>query len=259
MRVLTGPLIALCVCLLSPLARAQERTFSNPLIESFGGPIAVSDVEVRYPADAFSGSLDRPSARYVAQNFSNEARQAFAAFAAPRGDAPDAMGERLSEHLAESDLRSRFASSDPGARALRVAIEVTEVRFRGMLAAALAPSFPSTDMAFTLYDSETNAVFASGRIRRCASWAQHIESARAKHGLQFNWSGTDTNFRMMAGMTNALADCVQQLLTSPNFPTDRATIGTAHTGAPFFLSVPITINEPIYEIQLGQTPADQAP
>jgi hypothetical protein len=195
-----GGLCLVIACLFWTSAQAQEtvRTFSNPLIEAFGEPIGVSSVEVRYPADAFDAGLDRPSARYIAQHFSTDAKLSFEAFAAARGDAPDAIAERFSEYLAEADLRSRLASPGPEARALKVAIDVNDVHFRGMLASALAPSFPSTDMSFTLYDGQTNAVFASGHIRRCASSRYNIDEARAKHDLQFNWSGTDTNLRMMA-------------------------------------------------------------
>lgn len=232
-------------------ADASARTFSNPLIEAFGGPIQLSSVEVRYPTDAFSTGLDEASARYVANHLSPDERQSFETFAAARGDTPGAMGERFSEYLAESDLRDRFAEAETGERTLRAVISVNHVHLRGMLASAMAPSFPTTDMGFTLYDDQTNAVFASGNIRRCASLSGNIDQARRKHGLHFNWTGTDTTFRMMAGMTNALASCVEGLLVVSNFPSGPRTAGTVHTGTPLFLSVPIRVLAPIYEISLG--------
>lgn len=67
-------------------------------------------------------------------------------------------------------------------------------------------------------------------------------------------TGIDTNFRVMAGMTNALANCVEALVRSPTFPTESATIGAAQTRARYCLSVPIRIGGPVYEITTLSAP-----
>jgi hypothetical protein len=233
-------------------AQESSRTFDNPLLDAFGGPLRIAEIEVRYPHDdAFARGLDRASARYVAEHFSEEQRQAITALADTRGNAPDQIAERFSEYLAEADLRGRIPAAQGEDRALRLSIVVDEVRFRGLIVSALAPGFPYTDMSFVLTDATTGEVFSHGRIRRCTSWGQEAEAARRTHNLQFNWSGTDTNFRLMAGMTSALAGCVQGLVQARTFPSGPTEVARAYTGSPFFMSVPINMHEPIYEIRLG--------
>lgn len=245
-------------------ANAQElaRSFNNPLLDAFGGPLRIADLEVHYPHDdAFARGLDRASTRYVAEHFSEEQQQSFTALAEARGNAPEEAAERFSEYLAETDLRGRLPAAQGEGRALRLSIVVDEVRFRGLIVSAIAPGFPYKDMSFVLTDVATGETFAHGRIRRCASWGEEAEAARRLHNLQFNWSGTDTNFRLMAGMTSALAGCVQHLVEARTFPSGPTEVGRAYTGSPFFLSVPINMREPIYEIGLGPpvegaTPSD---
>lgn len=248
-----GALASACASAETRLSEAA-RTVDNPLIEAFGGPLAISSVEVRYATGVFNDGLDRATTQYVERRMPDDERAAFLAFAAARGDAPDAMAERFSEYLAEADLRGRFTPQE-GARGLYLAVAVDEADAKGVLGLALSltPTFPTTDMSFTLTDGATGAPFAAGHIRRCGSIGDNIAGARDTHGLEFNWTGSDTNFRMMAGMTNALAGCVQALTTTATFPTAPATIGTAVTGDPFFLSVPIRMDEPIYEISVAET------
>lgn len=255
-----GAILFLLVLFFGGIASAQEtaRTFENPLLGAFGGPLRVAELEVRYSHDdAFARGLDRASARYVAEHFSQEQRQAFMTFAEARGNAPEQAAERFSEYLAETDLRGRLPAIEGEGRALRLSIVVDEVRFRGLIVSALAPGFPYKDMSFVLTDVETGEIFSHGRIRRCASWGEEAEAARRRHNLQFNWSGTDTNFRLMAGMTSALAGCVEHLVKTRTFPSGPTEVARAYTGSPFFLSVPINMHEPIYEIALGR-PAEVA-
>lgn len=249
--IVTGLVLAFVA--LQPAAADAQDTAANPLLATLGENPPIITMSVTYTDGTLEPSLDRASARYIDQKLQPERRAAFDALIADRAFSPETAAERFSEYLATEDLRGRTVPVDPAGRKVDLSVVVTEVRFTGILEMAANPlsKFTALDATFALKDAETADVLASGRFRRCTTWATHIEDAKRKHDLQFTWSGTDTNFRMMTGLTSALAGCVQRLLTAQSFPVGRAQIGAAYTGSPFFLTVPITVSEPIYEIEIA--------
>lgn len=225
---------------------------ANPLIEAAGRKPEIASVTVTFPDGAYAAGLDRAAARYVEQKLPAERRQRLDAISQTRTVAPDTTAERFAEYLAEDNLRARLVTTAPMVRPFDLSIAVETAHFPGLVGLAVNPlsKFPYVEMRFALADAQTKAPFARGRIERCSSWAADIEDAKTRHDLKFNWSGTDSDFRMMTGMTSALADCVVRLVQADTFPVGRERIGTAFTGAPFFISFPISISEPVFQIEI---------
>lgn len=262
-RILIGSLIALGL-FVAPAAAEQNFSYEpNPLTAANGGKLNIVALSVTYPDGSLEGSLDTFTARYVREKSPPDQKAEFDAFAASRPSPSDITAERFSEFLATRAMQTDIIKSDGVGRPLVLTVDVEKVAVPSAVGLAFSASFgggpPHTDLRFSLKDAETDVLFASGRVKRCSAINYHADNAKRRHKLQFNWSGTDTQFRIMAGVTEALSGCIDTAVRGASFPVGRSQVGTAYTGSPLFLSIPITVGAPTFEFELAKpAPASAA-
>lgn len=224
-------LTALALVAFATSAYAQN-AHGNPFVEAYGSDVVIADVEVRYRDGVLPGHQDGAANTYAERRFSDEQRAEFQAFAEPRGWNRETAAERMAEYLTESELRARAAEA-PGTRRVNVAITVIDANAPSMMSVLVPGSqiIPTLDYEFAVTDTETGAQLANGRVDDVYSLAGNINEARRRNGLEYNFSGTDQNFRTLAGQTNALAESMMTILRG-NFVVSggRSSIGTAYTG-----------------------------
>jgi len=219
-------LAAAALVALASTAHAQN--FPNPLYSTYSGDVAVIDVNVAYVDGVLRGHSDRAAESFVENRFSAERRAEFEAFATPRGLTNASYGERVAEYLAEQNLRSRLSERAPGARRVNISVSVDEARVNGLVMAAVGGNpFPRLAMSFSVTDAYTGAALATGQIANSLSWDTHLENAATRTNLDYNFSGTDTNFRLLAGTTDALAQNVLATLFHPSFSTEHIELSSA--------------------------------
>lgn len=207
---------------------AHAQSFPNPLYSAYSGDLAVINVNVAYVDGVLRGHSDRAAKSFVEDRFSEERRAEFETFAAPRGLSDASYGERVAEYLAEQNLRGRVSERTPGARRVNVSVSVDEARLNGLITAAFgANPFPRLAMSFSVTDADTGAALATGQIADSLSWDDHLRNAATRTNLDYNFSGTDTNFRLLAGTTDALSQNVLAALFQPSFSSEYILLSAA--------------------------------
>lgn len=207
-------LVALAALSFAPGAYATPNAF----YEAYRGDIAVADVSVTYSDGILASHSDRAAESFVANRFPAELRTAFDAFAAQRGGvARETYAERLSEFMVARSLRLQTADRT-GARRVRLEIHVTDASVGGVISSAFGgATFPRLGGDVRILDAGTGAVLATATIANSQTWNTHNEAAERRHGFSYNFSGTDTSFRLLAGSTEGFADQVQTLLFTSDF------------------------------------------
>jgi len=215
---------ALCVFVLSSAHAAP-----NPFYDAFHGDVAVTEVSVTYADGILERHSDRAASNFVENSFSEELRAEFEGATAARGLTEDSYGERLSEFLVARSIRANAASLT-GARRVRLEVAVTDARINGMVTGALfgGAAFPRLGGEVRILDADTGALLATATIRNSQSWDVHTQAAARTHGFRYNFSGTDTNFRLLAGSTEAMSINVIEVLSAPGFadPNERTVLST---------------------------------
>jgi hypothetical protein len=260
---------ALAFTAFATAAHAQP-AHSNPFVQVYGPDVVIASAEVRYRDGVLPGHQDGAANTYAERRFSDERRAEFQAFAEPRGWSRETAAERMAEYLTESELRAR-AGEQPGARRVNVAITVIDANAPSMMSVLVPGSqiIPTLDYEFVVTDAETGAQLANGRVDDVYSLAGNINEARRRNDLEYNFSGTDQNFRTLAGQTNALAESMMTILRGSFVVSGgRSSIGTAYTGLGAFN---ITTANAQYMIRVtpppppavgpavAESPADPAP
>lgn len=219
--------IAAAALALSSAPAFADQDVANPFHIAFQGDVTVTEVSVAYRDDILRSHSDRASESFVEDSFTPEQRAAFEAFATPRGLTDAAYGERMSEYLATENLRGRFAALT-GAHRIKVAVTVEEARINGIMSGALfgGAAFPRLAYSVRILDADTDALIATANVRNSQSYAAHNEEAARRNNLNYNFSGTDTNFRLLAGSTDALAQTVEAVLLAPGFGTSGTRVAT---------------------------------
>lgn len=224
-------LAALALAAFSTAAHAQN-AHNNPFVEAYGSDVVIAGVEVRYRDGVLPGHQDGAANTYAERRFSAERRAEFLAFAEPRGLTRETAAERLAEYLTEHDLRTRAAEAQ-GVRRVNVLLTVIDAHAPSMMS-VLVPGtqvIPTLDYEFAVTDAETGAPLAHGRVDDVYSLAGNINDARRRNDLEYNFSGTDQNFRTLAGQSNALANSLMTILNGAFVVSGgRSSIGTAYTG-----------------------------
>ena len=201
----------------------------NPFYDAYRGDIAVADVSVTYADGILESHSDRAASSFVANAFSPELRAAFEATTAASGVTDESYAERLSEFLLARSLRTHGAELT-GTRRVRLDINVTDARINGLMSGALfgGGAFPRLAGDVRIFDAESGALLATAAISNSQSSNMHNELAEQTHGFRYNFSGTDTNFRLLAGSTEAFRINVVEMLTAPSFPerNDRTVVST---------------------------------
>lgn len=200
-------------CLASPALAAP-----NPFYDAYQGDVTVTDVQVTYADNILESHSDRAAANFVENGFSDELRAEFEAAAATRTLTDESYAERLSEFLVARSVRAHTAELS-GARQVRLEVTVDDARINGMISGALfgGAAFPRLGGIVRVLDAETGALLATATIRNAQSWDMHNQAAAQTHGFRYNFSGTDTNFRLLAGSTEAMSNVVLSVLRAPVF------------------------------------------
>jgi hypothetical protein len=213
-------LIAAAACALAIFTAPLAQANSNPFYETYAVDITVTDVSVTYADGILQRHSDRAARSFVANgNFPDELRTEFEAGAAARGLTDDTYAERLSEFLVARSLRAK-TSTLTGARRVRLEVEVIDARVSGMATGALfggGSAFPRLSGAVRILNADTGALIASATITNAQSFSAHNEEAERVHGFRYNLSGTDTNFRLLAGSTESFSGHVDSVLTAATF------------------------------------------
>lgn len=212
--------VAAAICAFA-LCAAPARADPNPFYNTYAADVTVTDVSVTYTDGILARHSDRAAQSFVDnRNFPSELRAEFEASTAARGGVTDdSYAERFSEFLVARSLRAK-TSSLTGARRVRLEVEVTDARINGMAAGALfggGSVFPSLNGAVRILDADTGALIATATIANAQSFSAHNEEAERVHGFRYNFSGTDTNFRLLAGSTEAFSGHVNTVLTAATF------------------------------------------
>lgn len=207
------------------LSASPARAAPNPFWDAYHGDLVVTDVSVSYSDNILESHSDRASRSFVENAFPAELRSEFEDFAASRVLDDNHYAERLSEFLVTRDLRFRTLEHG-GSLRVRLDIEVTEARINGMITGAFfgGAAFPRLGATVRIVASDSNAVLATALIMNSQSWDPHNQSAARRHGFSYNFSGTDTNFRLLAGSTEALSSNIFALLTAPGFGDERIVV-----------------------------------
>lgn len=208
-------LVALAALAFATTAHASP----NPFHEAYNGDVAVTDISVTYTDGILQSHSDRAAESFVADRFPAELRAEFEAFAAQRGGvARESYAERLSEFLVARSVRAQTAER-AGARRVRLEVNVTDARVSGMISGAFfgGATFPRLGGDMRILDADTGALLATVTIANSQTWNAHNQAAERRHGFAYNFSGTDTNFRLLAGSTEGFAEQVQTVLFTPNF------------------------------------------
>jgi hypothetical protein len=211
-------LAALTLALALAFAGAPAHAVVNPFYAAYQNEITVTDVRVTYADGSVERAPDRAARNFVERSFPAELRAEFES-ASAAGVTDDSYGERLSEFLVARSVRAETAQLT-GARRVRLEINVTEARIPGMgLGAAMfaASNFPRLAGNVSILDAETGAVLATTDIRNVRSFSGDNDSAAQTHGFRYNFSGTDTGFRILAGTTEAFSRAVATVLLAPEF------------------------------------------
>lgn len=222
---------ALALTAFATSANAQN-AHSNPFVEAYGPDVVIAGIEVHYRDGVLPGHQDGAANTYAERRFSDERRAEFLALAEPRGLSRATAAERLAEYLTEYDLRARAGESQ-GTRRVNVVLTVIDANAPSMMSVLVpgAQIIPTLDYEFNVTDAETGAPLANGRVDDVYSLAGNINDARRRNDLEYNMSGTDQNFRTLAGQSNALADSIMTVLTGAFVVSGgRSSIGTAHAG-----------------------------
>lgn len=218
---------ALSACVFAAPAWADTAA-PNPFVAAYGPEAVIAGVEVRYGDGVLPRHQDSAAAAYAERRLGDERRAAFEAFAQPRGLSRQTSAERMAEYLTESDLRARAAEMQ-GARRVNVVVTVVDANAPSMLSVLVpgARIIPTLDYEIVVTDAESGAQLMTGRVSDVYSLAGNIEEARRRNDLDYNFSGTDQNFRTLAGQSNALASSVVTVLRSSLLAGGRADIGSA--------------------------------
>lgn len=197
----------------------------NPFYDAYQGDLTITDVSVTYADNILESHSDRAAEGFVADRFPAELRAEFEAYAAPRGLARASYAERLCEFLVARSLRLQTADR-AGARRVRLDVNVTDARINGMISGAFfgGASFPRLGGHMRIIDADTGALLANATILNVQSWNPHNEAAETRHGFRYNFSGTDTNFRLLAGSTESFASQVQNVLFANGFAEERIVV-----------------------------------
>jgi hypothetical protein len=244
-------IFAFTVMAVSASAWAQSAV-NNPIVEAYG-EIAIAGVEVRYRDGVLPRHQDSAASNYAARRFDDVRRTEFEALAQPRGLSEETAAERFGEYLAERDLRARGAAMQ--GRRVNVAVTVIDANAPSMISVLVpgARIIPTLTYEFAITDAESGAPLANGRVDDLYSLAHNINDARRRNELEYNFSGSDQNFRTMAGQANALAESVMSLVTASAIVSGgRSSIGTAYAaGAP----MNVTAANAQYMIRVTPPPA----
>jgi hypothetical protein len=231
---------------------------ANPFVQAYGADVVIAGIEVRYRDGVLPRHQDSAAANYAEHRLGDERRAAFEAMAQPRGLSRETSAERMAEYLTESDLRAR-ADALQGTRRVNVAVTVVGGNAPSMLSVLVpgANVIPTLDYEMVVTDAETGAQLATAQVTDVYSIAANIEDARRRNDLEYNFSGTDQNFRTLAGQANALATSVVTLLRASILATGRTEIGTAFM--PSGAAIPITTANARYVITITPPPAAPPP
>ncbi|WP_332677766.1 hypothetical protein [Brevundimonas sp.] len=245
-RVLAILAFAGSVLAVSGPALSQDRV-NNPFVAVYGADLDVEEIDLRVGDGLLPEHQDRAARAYIERAMPAEQRELFRA---RHPDLPEAQAaERMAEFLAVANLEDRFRDDEATGRKVRLVARVDEARADGMLRMAMAPRFPRTAMTVAVQDLATGRTLVTGRIEDVASYAADNDEARERLGLVYNWLGTDTDFRILAGMTNAMAASLETLLRAESTPVGPRTIGRAPISPT--VSVPIRIDRAMYELNVA--------
>lgn len=218
----------------------------NPFFGAYHGDVTVTDVSVTYTDGILESHSDRAAQSFVGnENFPAELRAEFEASVATRGLTGETYGERFSEFLVARSLRARTATLT-GARRVRLEVDVTDARINGMISGAFfgGAAFPRLSGAVRILDADTGALLATATIRNALSYSQHNDDAARTHGFRYNFSGTDTNLRLLAGSTEAMSGHVGSILSATAFADPDEPVVLMQTPR-------ITIRPPLINVALA--------
>ncbi len=245
-RVLAILAFAAGLSTVAPPGLAQDRVI-NPFVDAYGADLAVEEIDLRVGDNLLAGHQDRAARAYVERAMPAEQR---ALFQARYPDLPEAQAaERMAEFLAVANLQDRFGDNRTTGRKVRLVVRVDEARADSMLRMAMAPRFPRTAMAVSVEDLATGRTLVTGRIEDVSSYAADNIEAKDRLGLVYSRMGTDTDFQILAGMTNALAASLETLLRAESTAVGSRTIGRA-TITPT-IGVPIRISRAMYDLNVA--------
>lgn len=221
---------------------SQDRTI-NPFVAAYGPNLDVEAIDLRIEDGLMAGHQDRAAWTYVERAMPADQKALFQARNPRLVEAQAA--ERMAEFLTIANLEGRLGDR-PG-RKVRLVIRVDEARAHSTMGMMLAPrGFPRTAMAVSVQDAATGQTLATGRIEDVESHAADNAEARQRLGLVYSRLGTDTNFQILAGMTNALAASLETLIRAESTPTGSVTVGRAVISSD--MSVPIRMNRATYTL-----------
>ncbi|HWQ88055.1 hypothetical protein [Brevundimonas sp.] len=225
---------------------AQDRVI-NPFVDAYGADLDVDEIDLRVGDNLLPGHQDRAARTYIERAMPAEQRDLFRA---RHPDLPEAQAaERMAEFLAVANLQDRFEDNQTAGRKVRLVVRVDEARADSMLRMAMAPRFPRTAMAVSIQDLATGRTLVTGRIEDVASYAADNAEARDRLGLVYSRLGTDTDFQILAGMTNALAASLETLLRAESTAVGSRSIARAVISPT--VSVPIRISRAMYELNVA--------
>lgn len=245
-RALATLAIAGALSVLAGPTLSQNRVI-NPFVAAYGAGLDVEEIDIQIGDDLMAGHQDRAARTYVDRAMPAEQKSLFQARnpQLPEGQA----AERMAEFLAVANLKHRLGDDAATGRKVRLVARVDEVRAHGLLRMAMAPSFPRTAMTVFVLDIETGRTLVSGRIEDVESYAADNAEARERLGLVYSQLGTDTDFQILAGMTNALAASLETLLRAESTPAGSRTVARAAISPT--VSVPIRMNRAVYLLNVA--------
>lgn len=246
MRVVAIPAFVAALLAVAAPALAQDRVI-NPFVDAYGADLDVEEIDLRVGDNLLAGHQDRAARAYIERAMPAEQRDLFRA---RYPDLPEAQAaERMAEFLAVANLQDRFEENEATGRKVRLVVRVDEARADSMLRMAMAPRFPRTAMAISIQDVATGRTLVTGRIEDVASYAADNVEAKDRLGLVYSRLGTDTDFQILAGMTNALAASLETLLRAESTAVGSRTIGRAVVTPT--IGVPIRISRAMYDLRVA--------
>ena len=238
---------------------AWAQRVPNAYVTAYGADSVIENLEVHYRDGVLPRHQDSAAGRYAEREFTEQQRAAFELFAGPRGLSNETAAERLGEYFAEADLRGRVATW-AGARRVNVVVTVTSANAPSLLGPMLRPQFviPTLDYTFEVTDAATGAQLATGSVAGVYCMGEDMAQARDTLGLRFNFTGSDHNFRVVAGQANTLADSVTLLLRYEQLPNGRQRSGQVRTVRDGVFDVP-SDTAVTYTIDIPPPAAAEAP
>jgi hypothetical protein len=213
-------------------ANAEVYFVDNPVHERLGENFMLAETAISFHDGVLPRHQDNAAKNYIETRLSDEQRSQFLAFSRGKTYTDDTAAERFAEYLTLANLQTRLEPISMPTRRVRLEADVTDAHSPGALSpfSVTGFRFPTLGGHFVLIDLADGHVVARGTLQLIVSDSSNNEEARRRNNLTFNWSGSDTNFRIFAGQCDALAKALEQILENPQVSAQQFTFETP--GAP---------------------------